>query len=56
MAGKVKHMERSHRSNGSNQAVFNSFESRAMKTKVRKEHKKTLDERFKSLFHRSQNK
>lgn len=52
MAGRVKHMERSHRSyrNRALNGIYNDFNRRAYSIKVFKENKKTVGQRFSDLF------
>lgn len=54
MAGKLKHMERSHRSYKA-YTPFSDFERKAQVKKTRKD-TESLFEKFKSLFHRTTNK
>lgn len=55
MAGRVKHMERSHYSYGKSNHIFGSFERKAS-LKVSKVERKTFVEKLKDLFHRTTNK
>lgn len=56
MAGRVKHMERSHYSYGESNHIFGSFERKASIKKARKVERKTLVEGLKSFFHKTTNK
>lgn len=52
MAGRIKHMKRSHRSYGKNYSEFNRFAMRASSNKYIREQKKSISERISSLFAR----
>lgn len=47
MAGRIKHMERSHRSYNKSQYIFSSFQAKAYKTASLRSSKKSLAQRFK---------
>ena len=52
MAGRLKHMERSHRSYRSNGAEFVQFHRHAYNVAQRKETKKTFGQHMSALFRR----
>ena len=56
MAGKIKHIQRSHRSHGKNNYVFAKFEANAVRDKGMKVHKRSLFQRFAGLFRRNQSR
>lgn len=50
MAGRIKHMERSHRSHRMNEGVFNNFHRRAYEIRFTKQQRVSLAQRFASLM------
>lgn len=56
MAGRIKHMERSHRSHKNKGTEFRRFAIKADWTRGQKEQRKSFKDVVKGLFHRHQDK
>lgn len=50
MAGRIKHMERSHRSHNKNYGMFNQFHRNAYKVSYYKNERKTVGQRLSQLL------